>query len=623
MPADETETPDPPGSGLRGSKLGQTIAASGAGLTALAHAINIPVITRFFKYLVLIGWVIATLIVVFDAYSFYVARRDIDAELRARKDKGVSSLEYLGVLSQRKRGLAITALEGRCLERTQLTLFRIFDAQHDKIKTVYRDLIKIKDQMRELVKSSGAGLIDVENAQHFINFQNFNLAELDEYLKPINPETENNEKYKALKVELAKLRAHYVAVAVANAPLRDEIEKLIAGAKLDSSTYWNMDAIKKVSDSNVEVRKELADTKAKYGDIEELMGRYGVWTGALTGGAASSPVLDEMAVQFEQADTATLDQPNCAAFKDYYAAVNDRMLARDPLQGKQHWQDLTWPERFQSIQRYYSQFLLTYFNQPPAAQTLFVTMILGALGALTLNVLRMSKVGWWSLQEDPLWGEIVVGPLLGALAAFGIFLVGSAGLLLTTDSGGSQPPSAYFIGLLGFVSGLLYDEAFGRVRRVGAQLFAAPAAADAANARAEDRALAETLRGRNAALAAGLLVKYGIGTRLSLESEFTLLVPSDEAMGRLALATWTALNDPDRDVFEKWYHRHHAAKRISKADVAGDGGTPAIGELRVDDGTSYPLALDGGELKIGAVRVLIADVKWNKGLIHILSEELP
>ena len=55
--------------------------------------------------------------------------------------------------------------------------------------------------------------------------------------------------------------------------------------------------------------------------------------------------------------------------------------------------------------------------------------------------------------------------MLGALAAFGIFLIGSAGLLLTSDARSAQPLSTAFIGLLGFVSGLLYDEAFGRVRR--------------------------------------------------------------------------------------------------------------------------------------------------------------
>jgi hypothetical protein len=617
MPTDAVGTPEPRGSGLK-----QALGGFGVWLGGVARGINVTAVARFWKYVVLISCVILTLIVVFDAYSFYVARRDIDSELRSKKEK-VSSLEYLGVLAQRKRGLAITSLEGRCMERTQLTLFRILDAEHDKIKAVYNDMMKIKNQMVETItQQTSRGLIDVDKAEKFFNLQGFTLAEFDRYIEPINPEIANNVDYKHLKDQLEKLRIQYVAVATANAPLRAEVEKLIQGSPFTTSTYWSMDEIQKVAQRNVQVRKELEETKAKYGDIEDVMARYGVWTGALTGGAANSPLLDEMAVQFEQAEISSLDKPNCAAFKDYYAAVNDRILERDPLQGM-HWQDLNWGQRIHSIPRYYGQYLQTYFNQPPAAQTLFVTMVLGALGALTLNVLRMSKVGWWSLQDDPPWGEIIVGPLLGALAAFGIFLIGSSGLLLTSDNSGSQPLSAYFIGLLGFLSGLLYDEAFGRVRRVGTQLFAAKPGEDVANARAEDRSLAQALQSNSASLAAGFVIKYGIGTRISLESEFTLLIPSDDAMGRISLATWNALNDPKGDLFEKWYHRHHAAKRLTKADVAGGGTTPAVGELQVDDGKSYPLALDGGGFKINGVRVLIADVTWNKGVIHILSEELP
>ena len=104
-------------------------------------------------------------------------------------------------------------------------------------------------------------------------------------------------------------------------------------------------------------------------------------------------------------------------------------------------------------------------------------------------------------------------------------------MLLTADTNGTQPLSAYFIGLLGFLSGLMYDEAFGRVRRVGTGMFSAKPGEEAVNARAEDRSLADALRGKGASLAAGLVLKYGIGTRVSLESEFTLLIPSDEDRG--------------------------------------------------------------------------------------------
>jgi uncharacterized surface protein with fasciclin (FAS1) repeats len=611
---------DPESPAPRDSRLPPAAGRVGAWLKQF-HASNHAVLVRFWKYVFLISCVALTLIIVFDAYSFYVARRDIDTELRSKKEK-VSSLEYLGVLLQRKRGLAITALEGRCEERFQLTLFRIFDAQHDQVKAAYNDMMAVKEKMLVLVKKSGALIDDAESAASFINVQRFSLEDLDKNIQPINVVTGNSSEYKAFKDELAKLRKQYRDKVLEYAPLLAQIEGLMAHEKLQAPNYWNMEAIQKLAQRNVQVRKELEETKTKLGDIEDVMARYGVWTGALTGGAADSPVLDETAYQIGKDDDTALKDQNCDRFRDYYKAVNNRSLENDPLRGKS-WQELSWQQRLQAVPRYYGRFLLRYFNQPPAAQTLFVTMFLGALGALTLNLLRMSQVGWWSLQRDPPWGEIMVGPLLGALAAFGIFLVGSSGLLLTSDSSGSQPLSAYFIGLLGFISGLLYDEAFGRVRRIGTQLFAASPGEDAANARAEDRSLAETLQGRNASLAAGLVLQYGIGTRVSLESEFTLLIPSDEAMGRLPLATWNGLNDPQRDLFEKWYHHHHAAKRVTKADVAGDATTPAISALHVDDNASFAVAIEAGELKINDVRVLVADVIWNKGVVHILGAELP
>lgn len=383
-----------------------------------------------------------------------------------------------------------------------------------------------------------------------------------------------------------------------------------------------MSAIKALATRIDQLREERKKDTERFGDVEDLMARYAVWTGALAGGAAQHPELDDFAYLIGRADNVTLQSADCNNFKEYYEAVTGRILAADPMLGKT-WGELTWTQALRIIPRTYNQYLLMYFQQPPAAQTLFVTLLLGALGALTLNMLRMSSKGWWGLQSDPLWGEIIVGPLLGALAAFGVFLVGSAGLLLTADSSGAQPLSGYFIGLLGFLSGLMHDEAFGQVRRIGMQMFAAKPGEEAVNARAEDRSLAETLRSNGASLAAGLILKYGIGTRVSLESDFSLLVPSDEAIGRLALTTWTTLNDTQSGAFEKWYHHHHAAKRITKADVAGGGTTAAVSELSVDDGTSYVLLLDGGEFKINNVRVLIADVIWNKGVVHILSEDFP
>jgi hypothetical protein len=582
-------------------------------------AINTRLTTRFFKYVVLLVGVLVTLKIVFDAYSFYVARRDIDAELRSKK---VSSIEYLNLLLQRERALTVTTLEARCIERQQLTLFRIFNAEHDAIYKVYGDLIDKKNAMVDTVDRLGSGLINVAAAKDFLNGIHFDLLKLDEKLEPLTETLRNDPKYQQLRSEIARQKEQYTAVALANVSLRERAEALIRRAGLDDSKYWNMEAIRALAGRIDQLREERQLNSVKFSDVDDIVARYNIWIGALTGGVADSALADDVAYRMGKADAVPLKDQDCKGFDAYYELVTDRIRSAQPMLGK-NWSALSWSDTAGIASRTYHQFLQVYFQQPPAAQTLFVTMFLGALGALALNVLRMSSVGWWGNQSEPRWGEIVVGPVLGALAAFGIFLVGSAGLLLTSETNGTQPLSAYFIGLLGFLSGLMYDEAFGRVRQIGTQMFAAKSDADAVNARAEDRSLAEILKGKNASLAAGLLLKYGIGTRVSLESEFTLLIPSDEAMGQLPLATWTRLNDPQSDAFEKWYHKHHSATRVAQKDVVGAAAQEAVKQLSVDDGTSYALTDDADEFRIGDIEVVIADVTWNKGIIHILGEDLP
>lgn len=205
MPTDEEGTSEPRAPGLR-----QALGGLGVWLGRASRATNAGIVVRLCKYVFLISCVALTLTIVYDAYSFYVARRDIDSELRSKK---VSSLEYLGVLSQRKRALAITALEGRCMERTQLTMFRIFDAQQEEIKAAYGTMMKTKDQIVKLVRDSGPGLIDVDKAVHFIDLQGFTLAEFDQYVEPINPKGDLFEKW---------YRRHHAAERITRANIADD-----------------------------------------------------------------------------------------------------------------------------------------------------------------------------------------------------------------------------------------------------------------------------------------------------------------------------------------------------------------------------------------------------------------
>jgi uncharacterized surface protein with fasciclin (FAS1) repeats len=594
------------------------------GTWAWAWLTSLPT-ARFLKYVILLVALGVTLKIVFDGYSFYVARRDIDSELQSKKGY---SLEYLDVLSRRNRALVLVTLETRCLERTELTLFRIFEGElAGKINEANQKFIDQKSAIIDAIRRLGPGVVDADAAVKYVNGATFTPSELDRYLKPVAGVTREDEKYKKLMEEVQQESKKYLEIGPRDYPsLRKDAEEAIRGQTgQDPAKYLSLDAIKLLEQRLARLKAEVESNQERLGDIDDVMARYAIWTGALTGNLADAPILDEMAYELGKEGDKALADVSCERFKEYYEAVDQKLIRADPKHGKA-WQQLSTAEKLQHPGLLYDQFLLRYFQQPPTAQTLFVTLFLGALGALTLNVLRLSKIGWWKREVDPLWGEIIVSPLLGALAAFAIFLVGSAGLLLSTDvraaQNGATPLSAFFIGLLGFLSGMLYDEAFGQVRRVGQNLFAGTSTDAADNARAEDRSLAETLKGVGASLAAGLVVKHGLGTRLAMEEKFTLLVPSDQAVGKLSLSTWTNLNDKDQPEFKKWHDRHHSPQRVTKKDVIGDGTSGPITELKADDGTAYALTIDGGDLKINGVRVMIADVSWNRGTLHILSEDL-
>jgi hypothetical protein len=194
---------------------------------AALGSINAASVSRFCKYVVLLLGLGVTVHVVFDAYSYYVARRDIDAELRSKR---VSSIEYLNVLSQRERALALTTLEGRCSERLQLTMFRIFDAEQEPIQAVYRELVELKNKMKMAVQKLGPDLVDVEKAIKFIDGIEFEVSgieghRIEEYLVPINDAAKGDPNFKKLTDEIAIHREKYAAVATANAALKQRVEE--------------------------------------------------------------------------------------------------------------------------------------------------------------------------------------------------------------------------------------------------------------------------------------------------------------------------------------------------------------------------------------------------------------
>jgi hypothetical protein len=537
--------------------------------------------------------------IVFDAYSYYVMRRSIDAEFEAKK---IPSLEYLNVLQQRERGLLNETFETRCTERIEIALYRVINVlKETRLQDYYKQTMSAKDSLVAEIEENGPKFLeDWQKAVAYVNSATFRVAEFNgRYLKKPSTVDETDQAYKDFMVQVRKHLNSYNDLVLSN----PDLQKLAQEVEEETRQHWHQEAVialeerlKRLKADRASRQQELKNT-----NVDEIWARYEVWTNALSG---RLPLLDEMEREIDQ-----IEKGGQTALAETNCQLPDRTLRTGGNLGAM----MTW---------YHDQ-LLTYFNQPPAAQTLIVTLFMGGLGGLTVNTLRLSQLGWWRGRADPLWGEIIVSPMLGALAALAIYLVGSAGLLLTSDfraaQNGASPLSASFIGLLGFLSGFLYDTAFGRVRRVGVQLFAGDTAV-APNASADDRSLAEGLKGANASLVAGLLLTRGIGSKLASESEFTLLAPSDRAVGQKTLAAWNEITDTTANAFDAWYKRHHAGKRVMKKDLAGPPASPI--ELKLDDGATVELRVEGDELKVGTTKAIVADVVWKKGVIHVMQDEL-
>jgi hypothetical protein len=562
--------------------------------------------SRSFKYLFLLVALLITIRVVFDGFSYYSARRSLDAELNAKQ---IGSLEYLQVLARKEHDLLNDYLETRCRERNSLGIYHIGNAGFrnfsEDARKAYIDAFKLKNDLVSHIEAQGAGKLDIKAAREAVNQPDFvmTVEAIEKVLKPTSPA--NAADFSKFMQKPRELGKRYAALFNQH---KDIFTSLFINPK-----YLDVSDINILEAKLARINSDRKTIKGKLSEgWEELLSRYAVWTTALTG--VNDLAIDAITDNGEQ-DSARLAELDCAK---PILATKVQAASSSEAKGSKCEECESWGS---GIGNFYKARLRSYFGLPPIAQTLFVTLFLGALGALTLNVLRLSRIGWWSLQSDPMWGEVLLSPLLGALAAFGIFLLGSTGLLLTSDLSGGQSGapalSAYFIGLLGFVSGLLYDEAFGRVRRFGVGLFA-EGRLPVSGASVADRSLAEVLKGLNASVVAELVMTFGLGSRLSAEKEFTLIVPADSALEQMTLGEWRKLNSlSTRQKFEAWLQRHHSAVSSTLGDVEKE----TEKTIKLDDGSVLQITKDGKTWKIGNAKVMNADQVWGTGIIHVVDNE--
>jgi hypothetical protein len=496
--------------------------------------------------------------------------------------------------------------------RAALAAYQTLDGRQGALNEAAQEMSAKKKTLSDFLIEKGKDVLRPEIIARLTagGGAKFNVEDADQELaKPANlVENVKQDVADTLKAQWKEKKASYQLAATKHGTLL--VEDKPSKPRFDQVGS----GIKALEKSLERLNERLEEAKKRTQPAAEVLARYDTWTRALVPRLAIESAMDDVLDANDSTLTDAQQALKCDSVGGYRKAV---AAVQDD---EKKWREAGLFEHLAEPGRLYNRFMLRYFEQGPAAQTLFVTLLIGALGALTFNILRLSSVGWWSRLKDPDWGEIIISPFLGALAAFAIYLVGSAGLLLTSDvRSGPSTLSAAFIGLLGFVSGLLYDEAFGRVRRVGAQLFGGDRPDDAAVPRAEDLELARLLQNAGASLVASLVARRGLGLRLLAESEFTFVVPSDAALSATTLQWWTDMLDARKPTFEIWFCHHHARKKLVAADAKA---TPPP-TLVMDDGKTFAIAPSGTSLKIGPADVVTADLKWHNGVIHITSAELP
>jgi hypothetical protein len=270
----------------------------------------------------------------------------------------------------------------------------------------------------------------------------------------------------------------------------------------------------------------------------------------------------------------------------------------------------------QSSDGWLSNYVSRLFALPTTIITYLVTILFGMLGAVTICTLRLSQHGVWDEREDPPWSSILIAPLLGAVAATAIYLLWSVGLLVAAGSGTGRESSvggAAFVGLLGFLSGLLHEDAFGKLKLVGEGWFRPDGAPDT-GATAVDRELAEKLREIGCHRLAELTLVHRPGKSLADRPEFTLVALDDEYLDNASDLVWFELRQRSgASMFDRM-------TLTRKLDLATP---PAAVNTVAAPAVSVPAGKDGAFVKVGQARLdPQKQVAWRNGLIVSAGGEI-
>ncbi|SNZ19571.1 hypothetical protein [Cohaesibacter gelatinilyticus] len=110
-----------------------------------------------------------------------------------------------------------------------------------------------------------------------------------------------------------------------------------------------------------------------------------------------------------------------------------------------------------------------FSTKQPVLVTLFLVLIMGGLGGL----ISLTQSFLSDSEPDPHPSYYIFRPILGILAAFAVFILVKAGVLVAAGAtpNGTDSLNPYFVAFLGVVSGLMAPNALKRIQVAGESLF--------------------------------------------------------------------------------------------------------------------------------------------------------
>lgn len=531
---------------------------------------------RFWKYVFLISTSMLIVWLIFFAYANYAFRREIDDKIRlVAPDETIETITY-------KIGNSKDTLDDikqwRCAQRDMIAYYRWASMPHRAdLSRLYDVTFEARERIRKhlvdqdevdkallpvalsrtwgMIRSDEvplkAGLAPERVAAFHTGFNRV-LAEVNERARARAIEAFGSARLldgndlRQFKGEIAALDARIfeaTGIDAIEAKLT-ALEKAMRRDDENFPAFERLSIMKLMAESafSIDPDKAIDQVRGKIGDPRTLGAALGALDCAHNDRQTLRYVADRVRAYTEALTRTKAGDPNhwsrneanlkiLTAFADDVAAAP--VWSHGSVTGSDPW----------LFQRIKSGFLAL----PTSMQALAVTILFGMLGGQTVNLLRLSRVGYWGTQPEPEWSDIAAVPILGGIAAIAIYLLTAMGIVVGTEGrsgvGQLNTIGAALVGFLAFISGLLNQEAFGRVQAVGQRLLSAEPQAIGIALTKVDQEFSDQLEALDRRLMADLVRRHGLGSYLDdpTRKDRALLVPADAWFESRTAKDWFAL----------------------------------------------------------------------------------